>query len=281
MNLSMDECKRDLLLFFALTFGLSWAVWIPMVMASRGLLPVQFHHLLKDLAAFAPSIAAVIVTGRRGGSAQVSQLLSRLWAWRVSVVWYGLALCGSTVLGLVAIGLSSLFGGLSPNFAQLRYWPLIPLAFLWVLVTSGPLGEELGWRGYALQPLLDRHGRNNASLILGIVWSSWHLPLFWLTGTPQASLPFGWFLIQTTGMTFIYTWLYQRTQRSVLLAMLFHAANNTAAGFLPLLPVAASGGSLLTYALLTGLTWLVAIILMVAGPRGEWVPVGGSLRPRV
>jgi membrane protease YdiL (CAAX protease family) len=89
------------------------------------------------------------------------------------------------------------------------------------------VGEEIGWRGYALPKLLQSHSAVAANLILGILWGGWHLPTFFVPGAPQAGIPFVAFLLFTTGASVLFTWLYLHTRGSLLLATLFHGAINS------------------------------------------------------
>jgi uncharacterized protein len=92
------------------------------------------------------------------------------------------------------------------------------------LLILGPLSEELGWRGYALDRLQTRWNALASSLIIGLVWSLWHLPLFLIPGTSQHEMgvPFIGFLIKLTSSSVLYTWLYNNTQRSLWSAILLH-----------------------------------------------------------
>src|SRR3712207_6537622 len=88
------------------------------------------------------------------------------------------------------------------------------------------MGEELGWRGYALPRLLARRSALAASLILGLLWGLWHLPTFYVLGAPQHGLPISAFLLLTMAYSVLFTWIYLHTRGSVLIATLFHSAIN-------------------------------------------------------
>jgi hypothetical protein len=126
------------------------------------------------------------------------------------------------------------------------------------------LGEEIGWRGYALPRLQARYGSLLASLIIGFTWGAWHLPLFWLPGNFHQTIPPTLFLLQSVALAIIYTWLYNQTKGSLLIAHLFHAASNVTLGVLPVLPTD-TGGDLtplwLTVGLLSVFTIVVVILL--------------------
>jgi membrane protease YdiL (CAAX protease family) len=101
-----------------------------------------------------------------------------------------------------------------------------------ILFVGGALGEEIGWRGYALDKLIASHGILVGTLILGLIWSFWHLPLFFIEGTVQSNLPIWQFMLQNTILAFFYTKLYLRT-KNISLMILLHAFMNTASAVFP------------------------------------------------
>jgi membrane protease YdiL (CAAX protease family) len=103
---------------------------------------------------------------------------------------------------------------------------LLPL-FVVLVMTDG-LGEETGWRGFALPRMLERAGPIVASLVLGVIWALWHLPLFWTVGNPNYGRSFVLLLLELPAMSVLYTWLFQHTAGSAFLAILFHASGSVA-----------------------------------------------------
>jgi membrane protease YdiL (CAAX protease family) len=165
-------------------------------------------------------VASAAVTGVKSG---VKALLSRVVLWRVGVRWYVIALGLPTVLALAAAGLYYLVGGST----RVQMGAVSALDFVvFVLV----VGEELGWRGYALPLLLEKRSAVTASLILGVLWGLWHLPTFLVPGTPQYGLPLPAFLLLTVEYSILMTWLFLHTKGSVLLATLLHGAINLSQG---------------------------------------------------
>jgi membrane protease YdiL (CAAX protease family) len=151
-------------------------------------------------------------------------LLGRVVLWRVGLQWYAIALGLPTVLALATAALNYLLG--APEFIQAGVLTPIELV-LFVLV----VGEELGWRGYALPLLLEKRSALTASLILGVLWGLWHLPTFLVPGTPQYGLPLTAFVILTIEYSILMTWVFLHTHGSVLIATLFHGAINLSQGF--------------------------------------------------
>lgn len=186
------------------------------------------------LGGWGPTLAALVVTARAEGRPGVRRLLRSVSKWRVSVRWYVLVVAfppAVTALSFLVIdrGLGTL-----RDFDAGTALGAIPVAYLLAL-PFGPLGEELGWRGFALPRLLPRYGAALASLVLGVIWTFWHLPM--MLWSPGASIPsvmglsafaIAVYLVQITSETVLMTWLFLRTDGSLLLAVLAHLTFNTA-----------------------------------------------------
>ena len=158
-----------------------------------------------------------------GGKAGVKALLSRVVLWRVGLQWYVIALGLPTFLSITTAGLNYLLGG--SKSIQVGALTILELV-LFVLV----VGEELGWRGYALPLLLEKRSAVTASLILGVLWGLWHLQTFVVPGTPQYGLPLAAFVLLTIEYSILMTWVFLHTLGSVLIATLFHGAINLSQG---------------------------------------------------
>ena len=246
--------KRDpLITFFVLAYALTWPV-IPLVTVSP---------LLGLPGLFGPALAAVVTAAVAEGKPGLKNLLGRIVRWRVGVGWYAIALGLPVVLSLATAGVHLLLGAPPPlRFGALSVFE--PIIFVLVV------GEELGWRGYALPRLLARRSALAASLILGALWGVWHLPTFFVAGAPQHGLPIPAFVILTMAYSVLFTWLYLHSRRSVLIATLFHGAINLSQGLI-LGGVDPARG----YWLLAAVYTAAALVLVVAaGP-------GLSRKPRV
>jgi uncharacterized protein len=199
-----------------------------------------FYSALGLFVGYGLALAALIMTGLTLGRAGVRALLHRFLIWRVGVQWYLVILLGPAILGLAAIGLSFLLSGTIPDFSntyarQLFGTSANPWLFIvpFFLVDALTNGEEMGWRGYVLPRLQARHSALVSSLILGAVWGLWHLPKFWASGDAEF---FAFSVLHNMAMAVLFTWVYNSTNGSLLLATLFHAAVNTASVFLPIEP---------------------------------------------
>lgn len=134
-------------------------------------------------------------------------------------------------------------------------------------------GEEVGWRGYALPRLADRFGLAGASLVLGVIWAVWHLPLFVLPESGSTGQSFPVYLLQVTALSVAIAFLYWKTDGSLLLAMLLHAAVNNTTGIVPAavggnVTAIALGGSLVGWATVA-LSWTVALPLLLLMRRTD------------
>jgi membrane protease YdiL (CAAX protease family) len=141
--------------------------------------------------------------------------------------------------------------------------PVIPLLVVIASLTDG-LGEELGWRGFALPRMLEGRNAFVISLVLGLIWAAWHLPLFWTEGAGREGTPVWILFAQLPATAVIYTWLFQHTQGSVVAAALLHGSFNVFAVVPP------GPGEPLTPALIAlGIHWLLAAgLTTLAGSRG-------------
>ena len=201
--------RHPLTSFFVLAYGLTRPV-IPLVSVSP---------LLGLPGLFGPALAAIIVASLAEGKSGLKNLLSRLMRWRVGARWYAVALGLPAVLAFTTAGVHHLLGGSE----AIRFGGLSVLNFV---VFVFVVGEELGWRGYALPRLLAGKSALAASMILGVLWGAWHLPTFFVPGAPQHGLPFSAFVILTVAYSILFTWVYIHTRGSVLISTLLHGSIN-------------------------------------------------------
>jgi len=243
--------------FFILAFLISWSFWIPMIL--RG----EESNLLRAAGTFGPLLSALTVTFGCRGTAGMRKLLSPFRIWRVNPAWYLFCLLSTALVVLTALGIYRAFGGQQLVFKDPRRLYLVLPVFLYVLLFS-VLGEETGWRGFALPRLQDRMGPLPASLVLGLIWGLWHLPLFFIPGNFHQHIPPVLFILQDVALSVVFTWLYNGTGGSLLLVHLFHAASNTSLGFLPVLPMD-TGGDLRPLSITFGLLALFAVGIILSG----------------
>jgi membrane protease YdiL (CAAX protease family) len=195
---------------------------------AKGLLPAEVPFVpLFYLGVYAPSIAALFVTRLVDGPRGVRMLLAGWGRWRVAIGWYLVALGAFPLAGLAAIALYARFGGDIDGDPP----RLAPLVVLYLInATFGPIGEQVGWRGFALPRMQARHGALLASLLLGAVWGLWHGILWFIPGAGQAAYPFWAYVLATVAQQVVFTWVYNATGGSLLLAALLHNSANTTLG---------------------------------------------------
>jgi membrane protease YdiL (CAAX protease family) len=237
--------RYELISYFFLAYLFAW-IFYPLIAVS----PV---YGLPGL--FAPAVAAIIVTGAKGGRPEIGRLLRKLAIWRVSFIWYVVAL-GLPVLLSISVALLGRFFGGSP---VIELAPITPLALIvFVLV----VGEELGWRGYAQPQLEKRFLPLIAAVVLGVLWGFWHLPNFFIPGLPHYEIPLPAFGMYTIGLSVLAAWLLKHTHQSVLIATLMHGSTNTFGFLTPGLDTAAR------WWLIGGAYAITAFVIAVIYGRG-------------
>ena len=239
-----NDCKnRDPLKFFLLTFAYSWTIWIPSVLDGIGIkMPFDvtgYSTGVVVIGAFAPMMAAITLVVRSEGWKGVKAFLGQLLDFRSKPVYLALALVLPALIHVIAHYLSLAVG---LDVAKTLFPTEIPVApivlaipyFILMLVIGGGQ-EEYGWRGYAQEPLQEKMGVIPASLVIGVIWGIWHLPLWFMAGDLHGSYSFLAFVIMTTSISLVYGWLYNSSGKKLILMMFFHAMSNTAAPLLPFL----------------------------------------------
>jgi uncharacterized protein len=243
--------RHPLIVFYLLAFLLSWIVWGSVMAQARGLLG---WHIPGNLAFTAVAIAAYLTAWLAGGWPAVRDLLSRLVRWRTSPLWYAVALLLLLLLSYLAIAVFALVRPGVP--ARIGVDISLPAALLY-FVTNLPnmwLTEETAWRGFALPRLQRKYTALSASLIVGLLWGFWHLPLFLTPGTFQSSISFGGFLLSAVATAVLTSWIFNHAHGSVLLAAIFHSAVDASISYTGVMSSTA------------GLFWLfVALLCLAAG----------------
>lgn len=227
---------RPPLQFFLITFGISWtcfiAVWSLGGFGSSEPASQAFRLFLLYVGVFAPAIVAISLTALADGSAGLGALLRPLFNWRVGGRWFLFAVSYMAVIKLTVALVHRTVTGTWPRFGH-EPWYIIVAATVVSTVIGGQAGEEIGWRGYALPRLANRLGFPWASLLLGLIWACWHLPLFFITGADTYGQSFLVYAVQVTALSVAISWLYLRTGGSLLLTMLMHSAINQSKNIVP------------------------------------------------
>ena len=179
-----------------------------------------------------PGIVALVFTYRDRGSRGLQELLGRLVKFGVGARWFVFALFFMFVVKLLAAGIIRISSGAWPAFGT-EPVPLMFVAAIFSTLIGGQIGEELGWRGFALPRLARTIGLGPASLLLGGMWALWHLPLFYIGGGDTVGQSFPFYLLQVIAISVAIAWVYMKTNGSLLVTMLFHAAVNNTKDIVP------------------------------------------------
>jgi membrane protease YdiL (CAAX protease family) len=224
--------RYPLVMYFILTYVISWSFMVPVALSARGWISWQAPYELYYLASFGPLSAALIVTGLTEGGKGLRKLLGRLVKWRVGFRYFAFVILGPIGLFALAMLVNRLITGAWPDLhllGEADYLPyLTPIGTLALWLLTYSLGEETGWRGFALPHLQRNRPASSATLILALFWACWHIPAFFFrdTYTDMGIIGYPVFAISILFTTMVFTWLYNSTGGSLLLVVLFHAFFN-------------------------------------------------------
>jgi membrane protease YdiL (CAAX protease family) len=264
-----------LLKFFSLTYAATWSCFIAAAVILGTLAPGSprlggLAGLLLLLGTVAPSLVAIGVTARADGRSGLRAMLRRLLAWRVGARWYLFAIGYMVAIKLAAALVQRAVTGAWPRLGEVA-WYIVAANI--VVTTAGQAGEEIGWRGYALPRLAARIGLAKASLLLGVIWACWHLPLFFIPGLTQTGQSFAVYLLMVPALSVAIAWLYGHTNGSLLLAMPMHASINQTSKIVPMVDPAATNPLALSQSLVAwlilALLWIGAAYFLVRMPKAE------------
>lgn len=227
----MNKPDKPLILFFVLAFILAWLLMSLPVAQNYGLLAEELPlDFLLILGSWMPNIAAFIVLGliikRKGG---IKALFKGWLKWRMHPGWYLMALT-PVLFGFITIFIFQWIYGYSPS-TELFADPAELMALLVLITITGAMGEELGWRGFALPRLQLRMNALSASILLGIIWALWHVPL-WLAGLGFEAIPYWAYLLIGVSFSIMVTAACNSSGGSLLIATLFHLFLNVSVNML-------------------------------------------------
>lgn len=224
--------RNPLVSYFILAYLISWTIWSPFVASAQGWADWDVPGALYYIGPYGHLLSAFIVTALTEGGVGVRDLFRRVFKFRVKFHYYAFAV-------LVPLGLFAL--AYIANFVVTGTWsdlkllgeadylpPLGPLGVLGLWFLSYGLGEETGWRGFALPHLQKNRSAASATLVLALSWAGWHLPAFFFRDTylELGTLGFPMFAIMMIFTTMVFTWLYNSTSGSVWIVIVFHAFFN-------------------------------------------------------
>ncbi len=260
LKINYGKNTKNLIIFFILSFALI-IITIVIQIGVRNLTDnYSIDMSFAILAITTPTISAVIISGMNDGLQGIKNLFAGFRIWRVNFLWYFAGLL-FIIAPLIFALFYLLFGGEAPGPAP-NYTLAIFLLDLFISLISGPLNEEAGWRGYALPRLQSKFSALTSSVILGILWGFWHLPLYLV----EVRLPFYIFIFLNIVLSILITWGYNNTNGSLVIALLFHFCFNFVGtfiagklGLLPTMMFYLAGG------ILIGI--YVIIVIVYYGPK--------------
>ncbi|MGM0432512.1 MAG: CPBP family intramembrane glutamic endopeptidase [Spirochaetota bacterium] len=253
---------REVGMFYAATVFITWLIWLPaLLIRTYGVNVPVSASLLITAGTFTPSLVGLLFAFRFGGRAELRSLLISLLHVRFGASWLALLV----LPGVSAVAVLILFLAGEPLPAPQFGLLFIPVAFVFILLFMGPLGEEIGWRGFALKRMLKAAPPLKAAVVLGVLWSIWHTPLFFIDGSTQHALTsFGTgtallgYTLYTVCISILITLLYIKTGGSVSAAICMHTAANLSLGYMPII------FSLKPAAILLGILCLTTLLILIA-----------------
>jgi membrane protease YdiL (CAAX protease family) len=277
--------RYPLFSFFFLAYAISWILFIPYVLAEWGYLDGQYT-LFYVLHVFGPALAGIIMASIVGGKAGWQNLRQRIRQWRAPWFWYVFILLGIPALIMLGIilqpGALTGFKGFTPSL--LAGYPF----YLAATFFGVGLGEEPGWRGFALPRMQSRYGSLGGTLLLGVLWSGWHLPDF-LTASKGGGegtvfgiflMNFAIFTLAVIFLSILMTWIYNHTEGSIFIAILAHASVDApeVAGWVALFPAVSMLGLHVAILIAFGIPALL-ILLLTRGQLGSHPSQGQAPLP--
>lgn len=244
--------KHPLIIFFCAAYAWAWLVFIPMVIFHA---PPQWIIV----AAFGPTVAALVTHRITTGSYR---------AFRIYTTWS--RTLGATAVGVALIMLAYVvLPGIITADPRKLHWSILTSTAVYNYSTllGGPLGEEPGWRGYALPRLESTFGPVRGSLLLGLLWTGWHLPLFFYSGWTTSPL---WiYVVFVTGQSFILTYTANLAGFGVVAPIATHATFNTVSRFLNGLFISTQPHARIPFELVMGLSGLAIAVVLILATRGQ------------
>ena len=245
--------KNSLLGYFILAYAISWTIGIPLALIAQGKVDWQIPYFVHYFYAYGPMLAAFIMTGLTKGKAGIADIFRRLFKWQMSLGWWVFSISPLVAYFVIVLVLRIIQGvWVDLNLlGEVNFLPNLGVGALFLWIFTYGIGEEIGWRGYALPRLQEKMSALNATLVLGVLWALWHLPIFFYLFEPAIAI--GWFFGLMSG-AIMFTWLYNSTDGSLLAVALWHGAFN----FI----TASAAGEGLGAAIMSTLVMIWAVVLI-------------------
>lgn len=261
--------RHSLTAYFLLAFLITWILISPLVLSGQHILRIELSPHWHFLGAFGPIGAAIIVTAIASGKPGISEFLARLLKWRVGTVWVLASLVSPFLLFLIAVLLLQVTGNSLPDFRKLTSGEYATVAWLggsFLSAVAYGVGEEAGWRGFALPRLQHRRSALMATVLLSIFWALWHLPMFFYRFEFGIGEVIGFLIGMFAGAIWL-TFLYNSTNGSTLMVILWHTTWN-------IVNIIGLIVSTDVVALMSAMVMIVAIIIVFVAKPAQLSPDG-------
>ncbi|CAM4484087.1 type II CAAX endopeptidase family protein [Nocardia ninae] len=223
--------RQRLVAFFVLAFVFTWAWWIPAGLIEQGIVATGIPTMvLLITGGLGPMAAALVCSSSALGGRGLRLFLHNAFRWRASRRSYLLATAPIAVLVLGTIPVQVAIGAEWDGAGLMRGMSALVPMFVFTFVLGGGIDEEFGWRAFALPGLQASLPPWSANLILGVVWSLWHLPLWWNPAVAQYDSNYPMYIVSTTGFSFVLGWLYNSSQGNTMVAVVAHTVSNVSYG---------------------------------------------------
>lgn len=230
--------KKQILLFLIMTFAGTYLCWGTLLLSSKGILSKDiytnnmYYTFFRVLGSSMPSIMGIVIIGYLNGVQKIKLLLKKITNWRFNVVFYMFSLLTLNAQIFLSCFICSIIGFnikvfVNNSFQGFKTDSILGIfaLFLVIVLFGGPLQEELGWRGFLLPRLQKKFHPVFSAVIVGVIWSLWHLPMFFISGTGYND--FLVYMAETIILSIEITWIYNKTNGSLLFPILIHGIDNT------------------------------------------------------
>ena len=251
---------RPLFAYFFLAFIITWVLISPLALSAQGIITASVSPHIHALGAAGPILSALIVTFVIGGRGGVSRFLSRLVNWRIGWLWLCVAFLSPPLLFTIGVLLVRLTGGPWPDFkilATAEYAGLEWIAATLLSALAYGIGEETGWRGFALPRLQQNRSALSATFILSLFWALWHAPMFLYRFELGLVQSIGFFMGMFSGAV-VLTFFYNSTAGSIFMVAAWHASWNVA-------NIIGLAVSMEVVSLMSTMVMVAALIIVVMG----------------
>ena len=264
--------RHPILSYFLVAYAITWSMVVPIALGSQHVVDFQLPRAIHYLAVMGPAISALVVTWLIGGKPGLREIGRRVVRWRVGRKWLLISIGSPIALFAVAAAITRIVDGSWVNLwdlGKVNFLPALGPGALVLWFISNGLGEEIGWRGFALPRLQEHHGALTSTLILALLWAGWHTPFFFYLPTYRemgiAGAP-GFFFSLVAG-AILLTWLYNGSGGSILMVAIWHGMFNF---------FSASSATSATLATVFSIEVMIVAVVLVILDR----PLNLSVRPR-